>query len=97
MSKAVIKLTDLNKSFSHRAGNNHVLKQINLQVDVGEMVAILGQSGSGKSTLLSILGLLDVADSGCYYLVIMMLSRFQHISSASCGINTLVGFFKISI
>lgn len=80
MSESVIKLVGLNKSFIHRAGNNHVLKQINLQINAGEMVAILGQSGSGKSTLLSILGLLDIADSGSYYLCnqdVKSLSAYQ--------------------
>ncbi len=68
MNNCVIELTDLNKSFSNGAGNNHVLKQVNFSVHSGEMVAILGQSGSGKSTLLSIMGLLDTADSGHYHL-----------------------------
>ena len=64
----MIEIKDLHKSYKMGANSLHVLKGINFNVSDGEMVAIMGSSGSGKSTLLNILGILDEADKGSYYL-----------------------------
>lgn len=56
----MIQVIDLQKSF----GKLQVLKGVNLQVEKGEIVAILGRSGAGKTTLLQIMGTLDTPDSG---------------------------------
>jgi len=56
----MIRLTNVNKSF----GANHVLKDINLQVDSGERVVVIGPSGSGKSTMIRCINMLEKPDSG---------------------------------
>ena len=63
----LIELRDINKTYNN-GQPLHVLKGINLDIDRGEFVSIMGASGSGKSTLLNILGILDNYDSGTYRL-----------------------------
>ena len=64
----MIDIEDLNKSYPIGNSSLHVLKGIDLKINEGELVAIMGSSGSGKSTLLNIIGMLDNYDSGSYKL-----------------------------
>ena len=64
----MIKLDQIHKSYPVGNQSLHVLKGINLDIEEGELVSIMGSSGSGKSTLLNILGILDNYDSGEYHL-----------------------------
>src|SRR3989442_1476602 len=65
----MISLRGIEKGYKAGAGVTYVLRRINLDIKEGEFITIMGPSGAGKSTLLSILGMLDGAWSGEYYLV----------------------------
>ena len=64
----LIKVTDLCKVYNPGENEVRALDHINLEVDTGEFVAIIGQSGSGKSTFMNMLGCLDTPTSGTYFL-----------------------------
>lgn len=69
----------------------HVLKGIDLHIDEGELVSIMGASGSGKSTLLNILGILDDYDEGSYTLAGTMIRNLSETRAAELR-NKLIGF-----
>ncbi len=62
----MIKLKNVNKIYETEAEKVHALKSVNLDIDRGEFISIMGQSGSGKTTLMNILGCLDNPTSGEY-------------------------------
>lgn len=64
----LIQVKDLCKVYNPGENAVHALDHVDLTVEKGEFVAIIGQSGSGKSTLMNMLGCLDVPSSGSYYL-----------------------------
>lgn len=86
----IIDLKNVNKSYPG-AVPLHVLKDVNLQIDKGELVSIMGSSGSGKSTLLNILGILDTYDSGEYRLDGTLIRDLSENRAADLR-NYLIGF-----
>ncbi len=66
--KEIIRLENVSRTYHTGSEELNALKNVNLKIGSGEFVAVIGQSGSGKSTLMNILGCLDTADSGKYYL-----------------------------
>ena len=63
---AMIEIKNLNRYFGEGENRVHILKDINLSVEQGDFIAIIGQSGSGKSTLMNAIGCLDTPSSGSY-------------------------------
>ncbi|MCL4178063.1 MAG: ABC transporter ATP-binding protein [Verrucomicrobia bacterium] len=64
----MIKLTNLARRYQMGAETIHALREVNLHIEAGEYVAIMGPSGSGKSTLMNLLGCLDTPTEGTYEL-----------------------------
>ena len=86
----MIQLKDINKTYNNGAPL-HVLKGINLDIQKGEFVSIMGSSGSGKSTLLNILGILDSYDTGEYYLNGTLIKNLSETKAAEYR-NRMIGF-----
>jgi len=86
----IIKLRDIHKTYDNGTPL-HVLKGIDLDIQKGEMVAIMGASGSGKSTLLNIIGILDTYDNGDYYLNDQLIKELSESRAAELR-NRMIGF-----
>ncbi|MGN1239702.1 MAG: ABC transporter ATP-binding protein, partial [Paludibacteraceae bacterium] len=88
----MIHLENIHKTYNLGTPNAlHVLKGIDLDIEDGEFVSIMGASGSGKSTLLNILGILDNYDEGNYYLAGRLIKDLNETQGARLR-NELIGF-----
>jgi len=87
----MITLRDVNKTYYTEATSLHVLKGIDLHIEQGDYVSIMGASGSGKSTLLNILGILDNYDTGDYYLNNKLIKDLSETQAAAYR-NEMIGF-----
>jgi putative ABC transport system ATP-binding protein len=86
----MIHITDIHKSYNIGKQSLHVLKGINMNIERGELVSIMGSSGSGKSTLLNILGILDSYDKGEYRLGDHLIKNLSETRAANYR-NQLIG------
>ena len=87
----MIRLGNIHKTYVTGSNELHVLKGIEVNINQGEMVSVMGSSGSGKSTLLNIIGLLDTHDEGDYYLDGMLIKEMNETKAAQHR-NKLLGF-----
>lgn len=87
----MIQLSGIRKSYQMGTNKLEVLKGIDLTINEGELVSIMGSSGTGKSTLLNILGILDNYDSGSYHLNNTLIQNLSETKAAQYR-NKLLGF-----
>ena len=92
--KKIIEVTDITKSFTDGDTVTQVLKGINLSVNEGEFVSIMGRSGAGKSTLLYQLSLLDTPTSGSIKLDGKIIDNFNNAQKTKFRLNELGYVFQ---
>ncbi|RKS85750.1 macrolide transport system ATP-binding/permease protein [Orbus hercynius] len=90
----IIKISQINKCFGSKDNQVYALKDIDLTIEKGDFVAIIGQSGSGKSTLMNILGCLDMASSGSYQINGVETSQMTNNQLAELRSNTFGFIFQ---
>lgn len=106
----MIELRNVFKSYRYKGQNRQVLNNINLRIEKGEKVAVMGKNGSGKTTLLNLIAAVDTPDEGEYLfkgqnlpvnkpvlLNSVRRSSFGYIPQASCLIREKSGFYNISL
>lgn len=89
--KTLITLTDINKFYPVGKGQLHVLKHLNLTIERGEFIMIMGKSGSGKTTLMNIIGFLDQLSDGAYQFDDRDVSQLTENDKSSLR-NQFIGF-----
>jgi putative ABC transport system ATP-binding protein len=87
----IVRLDRINKYYDVGGHPLHVLRDLDLSVEEGEFVSIMGSSGSGKSTLLNVLGILDAYDSGTYELAGQVVRHLDETKAARLR-NRFIGF-----
>ena len=88
---SLLRVSNLNKYYKQNDSKFHVLKDINLHINSGDFIMILGKSGSGKTTLLNLLGLLDNFDEGRYCFNELDMNELDEVGKAKIR-NEYMGF-----
>ena len=96
MTEPVIRTEKLTRTYNMGASIITALREADLTVQTGEFIALMGASGSGKSTLLNLVGLLDRASSGEYFLEENRSHPCDAMNWLTCAAGELVSFFRIS-
>ncbi len=87
----MLKLKDIDKWVDSKFQRTYILKGIDLEVNEGDFISIMGPSGSGKSTLLNIIGMLDRANAGEYYFLDEPVHKFKESKTSKLHKN-YIGF-----
>lgn len=90
----MIQLKNIHKTYHIGLNSLHVLKGVNMNINKGEMISIMGSSGSGKSTLLNVIGILDNYDSGEFILDGKLIKDLNETQAAKLRNKTLGFVFQ---
>jgi putative ABC transport system ATP-binding protein len=90
----MIRLNNIHKTYYIGQNSLHVLKGVDMNIEKGEMISIMGSSGSGKSTLLNVIGILDNYDEGEFYLDGKLIRDLNETQAAKLRNKTLGFVFQ---